>query len=49
MLCVYGHYKYFYYYSAGIDFKRQNLTSRQILTIKVDPRTVRVKMSQTIS
>ena len=27
MLWVYGHQKYFYYYSAGIDFSRQNLTS----------------------
>ena len=44
MLWVYGHYKYFHSYSAGIDFSRQNLTSRrQILTTKVDPRTVRVK------
>ena len=24
---VYGHYKYFHSYSAGIDFSRQNLTS----------------------
>ena len=37
-------------YNAGIDFRRQNLTSvdesdvcrRQILTSKVDPRAVRV-------
>ena len=48
MLWVYGHYKYVYSYSAGIDFTRQNLTSvdvyrRQILTSKVDPRTVKVK------
>ena len=44
MLWVYENYKYFYSYSAGIDFSRQNLTSkRQILTTKVDPRTVRVK------
>ena len=35
MLLVYGHYKQFYPDSAGIEF------SRQILTIKVDPRTVR--------
>ena len=30
-------------YSAGIDFRRQNLTvyRRQILTSKVDPRAVR--------
>ena len=27
MLFVYGHYKCFYSYSAGIDFRRQNLTS----------------------
>ena len=38
ILWVYGHYKYFYYDSAGIDFRRQNLTS------KVDPRTVRVNV-----
>ena len=31
----------FYSYSVRIDFSRQNLTSRrQILTTKVDPRTV---------
>ena len=36
-------------YSAGIDFRRQNLTTldvyfrrRQILASKVDPRTVKV-------
>ena len=38
VLWVYGHYKYFYSYSAGIDFRRQ------ILTSKVDPRTERVKI-----
>ena len=27
MLWVYGHQKYFYSYSAGIDFSRQSLTS----------------------
>ena len=27
MLWVYDHCKYFYSYSAGIDFSRQNLTS----------------------
>ena len=27
MLWVYGHYKYFNYYSAMIDFRRQNLCS----------------------
>ena len=37
MLWVYGHYKYVYSYSAGIDFRRQSLTS------KVDSRAVRVK------
>ena len=36
MLWVYGHYKYVYPYSAGIDFRRQNLTS------KVDSRAVMV-------
>ena len=36
MLWVYGHYIYVYSYSAGIDFSRQNLTT------KVCPRTVRV-------
>ena len=44
MLWVHDHYKYFYSYSTGIDFKRPNLTSRrQILTPNVNPRTVRVK------
>ena len=38
MLWVYGHYKYFYSYSAGIYFWRR------ILTSKVDPRAVRVKV-----
>ena len=33
-------------YTAGIDFRRQNLTSVEILTSKVDPRTVRVKYFQ---
>ena len=37
MLYVYGHHKYVYSYSAGIDFGRQNLTS------KVDPRAERVE------
>ena len=40
MLWVYGQHKYVNSYSAGIDFRRQNLTS--ILTTKPDPRTVRV-------
>ena len=30
MLWVYGHYEYFYFYSAGIDFSRQNLTSTDV-------------------
>ena len=30
MLRVFGHYKYFYFYSAGIDFRRQNLTSTDV-------------------
>ena len=38
MLWVYDHYKYFYSYSAGIDFSRQNLTP------KVDPRAVTVNI-----
>ena len=37
MLYVYGRYKYLYSYSAGIDYRRQ------ILTTKVYPRTVKVK------
>ena len=36
MLWVYGHYKDFTSYSAEVDFRRQNLTS------KVDPCAVRV-------
>ena len=39
MLWVFDHYKYFDSYSAGIDFRRQKLTS------KVGPRAVRVKMT----
>ena len=30
MLCVYGHYKYVYSNSAGIAFRRQNLTSEDV-------------------
>ena len=30
MFWLYGHYKYFYPYSAGIDFRRQNLTSADV-------------------
>ena len=38
----------FYSYSAGIEFRRENLDvyRRQILMTKVDPRTVRVKEAQ---
>ena len=39
MLWVYDHYKYINPYSARIDFRRQNLTT------KVDPRAARVKAS----
>ena len=44
MLWVYSSYKYFYFYSAGINFRRQNLTYTDVrfLTYKGDPRTVRV-------
>ena len=38
MLWVYGYCKYVYPFSAGINFRRQNLTS------KVDPRTERVNV-----
>ena len=38
MLWVYDQHKYVDSYSAGIDF------SRQILTTKVDPGTVRVNL-----
>ena len=30
MLWIYSHYKYFYSYSAGIDFRYQNLMSTDI-------------------
>ena len=30
MLWVYGHYKYVDSYSAGIDFRRRNLTSKNV-------------------
>ena len=33
MLWVYGHSKYFYSYSPGIDFRRQNLTSTDVYRI----------------
>ena len=32
-----------YLYSAGIDFSRQDQTSDSDMTIKVDPRAVKVK------
>ena len=38
MLWVYDHYEYFYSYSAGIDFRRQ------ILSTEVDPRTIWVNL-----
>ena len=45
MLWVFGHEKYADSYSAGIDFSRQNFLPfrRKIMSIKVDPRAVRVK------
>ena len=47
MLRVYGHYIYIYSdYSAGIDFRRQNLG--QILTSEVDPRAVRVNIAERV-
>ena len=42
MLYVYGHYKYFYSYSAEIDFSRQNLTS-------TDVRSWRLKLIPALS
>ena len=30
MLWVYGHYNYVYSFSAGVDFRRQNLTSADV-------------------
>ena len=36
MLWVYGHHKYFYTYTAGIDF------TRQILMSNINPRAVKV-------
>ena len=37
--------EYFYFLNAGIDFRRQDLTStRQILTSKVDPRIEKIKI-----
>ena len=43
MLWVHGHYKYFQFYSAGIDYRRQ------ILSTKVGPRTVRVKFPAAVA
>ena len=34
MLLIYGHYKYFYFFSAGIDFICHNLTSKSIPALK---------------
>ena len=34
MLWVYNHYKYFHSYSAGIDNRRQNLTSVSAVRVK---------------
>ena len=44
MLWVYEHYKLFNSFSAGIDFRRQILTTKSILTSKVDPRVEGVKI-----
>ena len=40
MLCVYDHYKYFYSYSAGIDFSRQNLTSIKVVPTTTDTLSI---------
>ena len=45
MLCVYGYYKIVYSISAGIDFRRQNVTFID-LTSTVGPRTERVKHNE---
>ena len=42
MSWFHGKYKYVHFYSAGTDFRRQNLTS------EVDPRAVRVKHQHVI-
>ena len=47
ILWVYGQYKYFYYNSAGIDLRRQNVSDvciRQILAIRVYLRAVSDKL-----
>ena len=41
MLWVYVHYNYVYTFSAGIDFRRQHLTSTDVRS-KIDPRNVKV-------
>ena len=41
MLWVYGHYKYFTFTDGGLTL---DVYRRQILTTKVDPRTVRVRL-----
>ena len=43
MLCVYGSLWIFYFFSAGIDFRRQNLTS------KIDSRAEKVNGNRGIS
>ena len=44
MLWVYGHYKYCYSYSAGIDFRRQNLTSTDVKFCKGSYRFNQIKI-----
>ena len=41
MLLAHNYHKYFYPYSAGIDFSCENLTSTDV-RLKVDPRSVKV-------
>ena len=50
MLWVYAHYKYINSYSAGIDFRQDNLTSADVRfwRLKSDPRAVRVREGHTI-
>ena len=50
MLWVYGHYKYFYSFSAGIDLDvRSDVCRRQVLTSKVDPHAVRINNNDVFS
>ena len=46
MLWIYGHWKYFYSLQRGDRLKssESDVCRRQILTIKVDPRVVGVKV-----